>query len=184
MVALSDSERPDAKAPNAPRAKKKPPQRGRRRQRASPPDKAAPPVEPAPPASREETPRSRRWVWPLLLGLGLFELWLFGRRGHLDVCVAQEGVHDFALLGQDRTDENTRRYPTCEKRLNLGITSKYDEAVQEAMLRACHRANVLRGREATLLCAIQEDGWQHRVTETHCPPWHDHYRQRLFWFLE
>jgi hypothetical protein len=132
----------------------------------------------------EESPSGRgRYVWLALLAVGLFELWLFGRRGHIEVCVAKEGVHDFALLGQKRTDENTRRFPTCEKRLNLGITSSFDDAREEAMLRACHRANILRGKQATLVCAIEEDGWQHRLTVEHCPPWHDHYYQRMLWFL-
>ena len=125
-----------------------------------------------------------RYVWPVLLVVGLVELWMFGRRGHIEVCVAKDGVHDFALLGQTRTDDNTRQFPTCETRFNLGITSDYDDLLQTAMLQACHRANILRGKEATLICAIKEDGWQHRVTETHCPPWHEHYYKRMFWFLQ
>lgn len=137
--------------------------------------------------AKTDAKKDRDWgkyVWPVLLLVGLFEVWMFGRRGHIEVCVAKEGVHDFALLEQKRTDENTRQYPSCERRLNLGITSDYDEAHQDAMLKACHRANILRGKEATLICAIEEDGWKHRVTTTHCPPWHDHYYQRMFWFLQ
>jgi hypothetical protein len=127
--------------------------------------------------------KSRGRVWAIaLLAAAVFELWLFGRRGHLEVCVARDGEHDFALLGQPRTEENTRRYPTCEKRFNLGVTSHYDEAVEDGMLHACRRANILRGREAILLCALKEGGWQHRVEESWCPPWHDHYYKRLFWF--
>lgn len=127
-----------------------------------------------------------KWIWPTLLIVGLFELWLFGRRGHLEVCVAKQGVHDFALLAEKRTDANTRRYPTCESRQNLGVVSSYDDARTDAVVRACHRANILRGkdaREATLICAVEEDGWQHRVTEAQCLPWHDHYYERMLWFL-
>ena len=142
-------------------------------------------------ASKKGAPKKgapkRDWgsrIWIVLLALGAFELWLFGRQGHIEVCVAKEGVHDFALLGQPRTDQNTRRYPTCEKRLNVGITSRYVEALEDAQIHACRRANILRPRakEDTILCVIKEDNWKHQTTLEHCPPWHDHYYKRLFWF--
>lgn len=139
-------------------------------------------VSPEPAASAEVRPSRARYVWPALVLIGLFEVWLFGRRGHIEVCVAKDGVHEFGLLEEKRTDANTRQYPTCDKGLNLGILGSYDETLESTMVRACHRANILVGREATLICAVKEDGWQHRVTETHCPPWHDHYYQRMFWF--
>jgi hypothetical protein len=164
-----------------------------------PPDEA-PPEEPKAPRRRKKKkrqteakpatpvapkPRRRGLYWAVGLFLAaLFELWLFGRRGHIEVCVGRQGEHDFALLGTPRTDENTRRYPSCEKRLNLGVTSHYDEAVEDAMLYACRRANILRGRDAILICAVKEDGWEHRVVTSWCPPWHDHYYKRLFWFLD
>jgi hypothetical protein len=128
----------------------------------------------------------RKWPnpWLILLAVGVLEVWLFGRRGHLEVCVARDGEHDFALLGTPRDDSNTKRYPTCEKRLNIGLTSRYQQAHDDAMLRACQRATVLRGKTMTIACALSLEGWQQRTEESWCPPWHDHYYKRLFWFLE
>jgi hypothetical protein len=156
-------------------AKRKKKKRKRRSEPAVSTETAAPPAKPA--------SRFGGKIWFVLLGVALLEVWLFGRRGHVEVCVGKQGVHDFALLGQTRTDENSRRFPTCEKRQNIGIASKYDAAVEDATLHACRRANILFGKDAILLCAVKEDGWEHRVTAEQCPPWHDHYYQRLFWFL-
>jgi hypothetical protein len=125
-----------------------------------------------------------RWVWLALLVIAVVEVWLFGNRGHIEVCVGREGEHDFALLGSPRNEDNTRRYPTCEKRLNVGITSHFDEARDDAMIHACRRATILRGREVALKCALAIEGWEHRLSSSWCPPWHDHYYQRLFWFLD
>jgi hypothetical protein len=117
-----------------------------------------------------------------LLAIGVVELWAFGSRGHINLCVGREGVHDFSLVGQDRNDENTRRYPSCEKRVNIGITSHYDEANEDAAINACRRATILRPKAETIACVIKEAGWQHQVETKWCPPWHDHYYKRLFWF--
>jgi hypothetical protein len=121
-------------------------------------------------------------VWLALLTIGLIELWAFGSRGHIQVCVAHEGTHDFALLGEERTDANTRRYPSCEKRTNLGIVSGYDASLEDAAIHACRRATILRPKEVTIACVLKDAGWQHQVTTSWCPPWHDHYYKRLFWF--
>lgn len=175
-------------------AEQRPPRKKKKSASASPPPDAAKRTrkkraEPAPAPTHDKAEEAKATsglagkVWLVLLVAGLIEIWLFGRRGHIEVCVAKTGVHDFALLGQPRDEENTRRYPTCEKRYNIGILSKHTEAVDDATLHACRRANILLGKEAIILCAMKEDGWQHRVTEEQCPPWHDHYYQRLFWFL-
>jgi len=125
-------------------------------------------------------PRAK--VWLALVVIAIFEMWLFGRRGHIELCVAREGVHDFALLDTPRTDDNTRRYPTCEKRLNIGITSHFEQAIEDAALHACRRANILRSKEEAIACVLQQAGWQRRTRTTWCPPTHDHYYKRLFWF--
>ncbi len=181
-ISLLDLPNHDEGAAERPPRKKK---RKRKRKRKSPEQEAAAPSDASSPTGdAAPKPGRARYLWVVLLGIGLLEVWLFGRRGHVEVCVAKEGVHDFALIGQKRTDANTRQYPTCDKRLNLGITSSYEDAVKDAELHACHRANILRGKEATLICAIEQEGWQHRLTEQHCPPWHDHYYKRMFWFLQ
>jgi hypothetical protein len=168
--------KPDA-AKKPPKARKKKARAGRKRS-AKTTEKSAPPG-----LFTRVRERMRGKLWLVLLAAGLFELWLFGRRGHIEVCVGRQGVHDFALLGQPRTEENTQRYPSCEKRLNIGVRSHFDELVEDGMLHACRRATILRGKDATLACAIKFEGWEHRVAVEHCPPWHDHYYQRLFWFL-
>lgn len=173
----TEHEAPAAEKDPAAEPKKRRKKKKRRRKR---------PATSKPPAKAQPAKNWGKGLWPTLLVVGLFELWLFGRRGHLEVCVAKDGAHDFALLSEKRTDENTRRYPTCESRYNLGVVSAYDDAREEALLRACHRANILKGKDAraaTLICAIEEDGWKHRVTEAQCPPWHDHYYKRMLWFL-
>ncbi|MCA9620486.1 MAG: hypothetical protein KC731_15800, partial [Myxococcales bacterium] len=126
--------------------------------------------------------RHMPWL-ALILVLGLVELVLFGWRGEVEVCVAKDGVHDFALLGTPRTEENTRRFPTCETRLNLGMRSHYDEVKEDAVIHACRRANILFGKQAILMCAIEQEGWKQRVTTRYLPPWNPDFRKRLFWFL-
>lgn len=127
-------------------------------------------------------PERRRPWWALLLVIGLIELFLFGSRGRMRVCVAHEGEHDFALVDQPRTEENTRRYPTCVKRTNVGIVSEYDDVRTEATGYACQRAAVLRPTSVLYQCILEQDGWQHRVETSFVPPWDPIYYRRLFWF--
>jgi hypothetical protein len=166
-----------------------PPKNARRKRRKRPPpaDERRSKQRPVAADSRsdESSGRKRRKlpiVWLIIVALAGFELWLFGRKGDITVCVGREGQHDFSLLGEPRNDENTHRYPTCERRLNVGLRSQYDERVEEATLHACRRATILRGREATLLCALQENGWQHRIDARWVPPYDPEYYRRLFWF--
>ena len=137
------------------------------------------------PATEREGTRSRRGrlIWLAIAAFGLAELWLFGAKGDIRVCVAREGEHDLALVDTPRTEENTQRYPSCERRSNVGLRSHFDERVEDAMLHACRRATILRGKEATIACALQEGGWHHRVEANWVPPWNPTYYQRLFWFL-
>lgn len=160
---------------DAPPAKKK-----RRNKRKKDKRTDAPAAKPAAEPAKKEKLGAKLWL--VLLAIGIAEVFLFGSRGHIEVCVARDGVHDFALLGQERNDENTQRYPTCEKRLNIGITSHFDEVLEGATIHACTRANILRSTTEKAICVIKEDGWQHRVVTDWCPPWHDHYYKRLLWF--
>ncbi|MEM1032158.1 MAG: hypothetical protein AAGN82_17545 [Myxococcota bacterium] len=148
---------------------------------ASPSPLEASPSSPEPHA--EGAPRRRRSWWWIVLGVALFELFLFGRRGELRVCVARDGEHDFALVDQPRNDENTQRYPTCEKRTNLGIVSHYDEARDHAAATACQRATVLRPKDEVYLCALRQAGWAHREESAFVPPWDERYYKRMLWFI-
>lgn len=127
----------------------------------------------------------RRIPWlAIILVIAAVELFLFGNRGRIQVCVAKEGVHDFDLVDTPRTDDNAARYPSCETRLNIGMKSRYDDLKTDAVVQACRRANMFRGKEAILTCAVEADGWTHRVTADFVKPWEPEYRDKLFWFLE
>lgn len=153
----------------------------KRRRKKRPREPEASPAS-RPPASAPRRSASRL-VWLAILAFGLTELWLFGRNGDLRVCVVRAGEHDLALVDTPRTDENTRRYPSCERRQNVGLRSHYAERVEDAMIHACRRATILRGRQATLDCALKRDGWEHHVEGRWVAPWEPAYYQRLFWFL-
>lgn len=157
----------------------RPPRKKRKKKRKRKPKKERPP-EAAP--SDDAEPRRRRPWWVLLFVVGLVELFLFGSRGRMRVCVARDGEHDFSLVDQPRTEENTRRYPTCVKRTNVGIVSKYDDVLKEATGYACQRAAVLRPTDVLYQCILERDGWQHRVETSFVPPWDPIYYRRLFWF--
>jgi len=123
-----------------------------------------------------------RWWWFLLAAL-VIEFWLYGRRGHIEVCVGKDGETDFALVGQERTDENRWQFPRCEQRSNLGLTSHFDEATEEATRVACRGATIFRHQGETKVCVAADKGWVHRIEVSHCPPWHGHFFEHLFWFL-
>ena len=132
----------------------------------------------------DEAPK-RRIPWlAIILVIAAVELFLFGNRGRIEVCVAKEGVHDFGLVGTPRTEDNTASYPSCETRLNIGMKSRYDDLKTDAVVQACRRANMFRGKEAILTCAVEADGWTHRITTDFVKPWEPEYRKKLFWFLE
>jgi hypothetical protein len=144
------------------------------------------------PAARAATPvvearRSRarvvKWWWFLIAAL-VIEFWLYGRRGHIDVCVGMNGETDFALIGAERTDENRWKFPRCEQRLNLGLESHYDEAVDEALRVGCRGATIFHHQGQGKACMAADKGWIHRIEVSHCPPWHGHFWEHLFWFLK
>jgi hypothetical protein len=170
----------DASTEPAPKKKRR--RKKRRKKRASS-DKAAPskkPDEASEPAAGRRVP----WIALVILVIGVAELFVFGNRGRIEICVAKDDVHDFALLGTPRNDDNTKRYPTCEKRINVGMRSRYKEAKDDAVLHACRRANIFRGKKAILMCAIEAEGWKHRETTSYVPPWDETFRERLFWFAK
>lgn len=135
-----------------------------------------------PPTESDKSGRDRGWWW--LLGVVLvIEFVLFGYRGEIQVCVGKEGVHDFDNLGQPRTDENRWAFPRCEKRLNLGLLSDYDVAVEGATEAACRGATTVQLRDENKTCVAGERGWEHRIETTFVPPWDSRYLQEMFWFL-
>lgn len=112
-----------------------------------------------------------RHFFSLLAVVLVVELFVYGRRGELEVCVAKDRIHDFALLGQERTDANRWRFPTCETRTNLSMMSHYEEAVSEAKKGACRRATQLSLRGQAPQCIKSADGWQFRVNARQVWPW-------------
>lgn len=122
-----------------------------------------------------------RWWW-ILLAIFVAEMWIYGSRGQIEVCVGKEGAHDFALLGAERTDENRWSFPRCEERLNLGLRSHFDEQVDQAVLKACRGATMFRHRGEGPACVERADGWTHRVQTRYIWPWDARFYEHLFWF--
>ena len=79
--------------------------------------------ETAAPAANAESsaPKRRggRW-WMLLLGVLVIEFYVYGSRGEIEVCVGKAGEHDFALLGQERTDANRGNSPAASSARTWG----------------------------------------------------------------
>ncbi len=123
-----------------------------------------------------------RW-WYLLLLILVVEFWVYGRQGEIEVCVGKQGTHDFALLGQERTDDNRWAFPRCETRENLGLRSNYDLLVEDAIKNACRGQTMLRHRGEGPACVEQNDGWQHQLETSFIPPWDHRYYEHLLWFL-
>ena len=143
------------------------------------------PVHPAGAAPAAEAVRSRarvRWWWFLIAAL-VIEFWWYGRRGHIEVCVGKDGETDFALIGQERTDDNRWKFPRCESRENLGLKSHYEQAVDESLKVACRGATIFHHQGEGKACVAADKGWIHRIEVSHCPPWHKHFYEHLFWFL-
>lgn len=126
--------------------------------------------------------RTSRW-WLLLLAVLLLEFYVYGSRGEIQVCVGKEGEHDFALLGQERTNENRWKFPRCEQRENLGLRSNYALMVEDAAKGACRGQTMLRNRGEGKLCVDQDQGWSHRIETHFIWPWDHRYYEHLLWFL-
>lgn len=142
--------------------------------------------ETAAPAANAESsaPKRRggRW-WMLLLGVLVIEFYVYGSRGEIEVCVGKAGEHDFALLGQERTDANRWKFPRCEQRENLGLRSNYDAMVEDAAKGACRGQTMLRNRGEGKACAEQTDGWSRQVQAHFVWPWDRRYYEHLLWFV-
>ncbi|MBX7078136.1 MAG: hypothetical protein K1X88_03045 [Nannocystaceae bacterium] len=123
-----------------------------------------------------------RWWWILLAAL-VIEFYVYGSRGHIEVCVGKQGETDFALVGKDRTDDNRWKFPRCEAATNLGLVSKYEQATKEATSVACRGATIFRHQGEGKQCVAGSDGWQHRVQTRHAMPWDKAFYQHLLWFL-
>ncbi|MBK6920831.1 MAG: hypothetical protein IPH07_25770 [Deltaproteobacteria bacterium] len=127
-----------------------------------------------------------RWWWFLVAALVL-EFWIYGRRGSIEVCVGKQGETDFALVGQERTDANRWKFPRCERADNLGLVSKYDQAVKEAIHTACRGATIFRHQGEGKVCVDAStntaQGWVHRIETRQVLPWERPFYEHLFWFL-
>lgn len=140
-----------------------------------------------------QAPRRRfgpvRWWWFLIAAL-VIEFWIYGRRGHVEVCVGKQGETDFALVDhtgqarQPRDDSNRWKFPRCEPRDNLGLVSKYDEVTTEAASVACRGATMLKHQGQGKSCVARKDGWEHRITTRQTWPWDPKFFAHLFWFLQ
>lgn len=134
-------------------------------------------------ASKKETrSRGSRWWYALLIIL-VVEFWVYGRRGEIEVCVGKQDTHDFALIGQERTDDNRWKFPRCETRENLGLRSNYELLVEDATATSCRGQTMLRFRGEGPACVGQKDGWQTQVQSHFIPPWDRRYYEHLLWFL-
>lgn len=121
--------------------------------------------------------------WWLLLPLAIvIEFWIYGARGHVQVCVGKAEHTDFSLVGAERNDDNRWKVPRCESRLNLGLTSDFEPKVQEATAVACRGATLFRFPGETTACKELSQGWERRLNTEQCWPWHRHFIEQLLWF--
>lgn len=125
---------------------------------------------------------SGRW-WIALLVILVVEFYVYGRNGDIEVCVGKQDVHDFSLVGQERTDENRWKFPRCESRVNLGLRSQYDELVEDATNVACRGATLFRNRGEGPQCVAGEQGWTKQVETSYIWPWDSRYYEHLLWFI-
>ncbi|MEM6292942.1 MAG: hypothetical protein AAGA54_16830 [Myxococcota bacterium] len=137
--------------------------------------------EGGPEAAKDVPKRGSRWWYALLLIL-VVEFYVYGRRGEIEVCVGKEGVHDFALLGQERDDTNRWKFPRCETRVNLGLKSNYELLVEDAAKNACRGQTMLKHRGEGPACVKQTQSWQHQTQTSFIPPWDRRYYEHLLWF--
>ena len=122
------------------------------------------------------------WLLPLVM---VVEFYAYGRNGVIEVCVGKEGQTDFNLRpGDERTDDTRWKFPRCETRYDLGLRSNADEAIDDALDKACRGATLFQHRGEMEACQGEADGWKHEIDKRFCPPWDPHYYEHLFWFLK
>mgnify|MGYP001325408932 CR=1 FL=1 len=132
-----------------------------------------------------EAKRGRKFsLWWILPAAMLVEFYVYGRNGYIDVCVGKQGQTDFSLVGQPRTDDNRWKFPRCERRINLGLRSSYDEKLADGVKVACRQATLFRHQGESAQCEAADGGWVHQVDTSFCPPWDPNYYKHLFWFLQ
>jgi hypothetical protein len=134
-----------------------------------------------PAAAAPKKDRSTLYWTIAVISLVLLELYFYGRRGALRVCVAKEGVHDWALIGQQRNDQNRWKFPFCEERRNLGLRSEFDDLAFQAVKTACHRATLMHFKNEKDSCIAMEKGWRRKVITRQIMPWEKSFYRRLFW---
>ena len=146
------------------------------------PDDGEKPAAKSDKKSKKDKGGGGRW-WIILIAVLVVEFYTYGRRGDIEVCVGKQDVHDFSLIGQERTDENRWKFPRCEERVNLGLRSQYDELVEDATNVACRGATLFRNRGEGPQCAKGTDGWTLQVETSYIWPWDSRYYKHLLWFL-
>ena len=157
------------------------------------------PVREAPPSETSDAPvaaaaaptdapavRKRRAIpwWSFVLAALVIEFAIYGHAGHIEVCVGKAGETDFALSGQERTDDNRWKFPRCESRVNLGLVSHREQLTKEAVHVACRGATIFRHQGEGKACTEGKSGWEQHIESSQCPPWHGHFYAHLFWFLK
>jgi hypothetical protein len=135
-----------------------------------------------PPSKAKEKGGGSRW-WLVLLVVLVAEFYVYGRRGDIEVCVGKADVHDFSLIGQERTDDNRWKFPRCEARVNLGLRSQYDELVEDGTSVACRGATLFRNRGEGPQCIAGSEGWSKQVQTSYIWPWDSRYYKHLLWFI-
>jgi hypothetical protein len=129
---------------------------------------------------REESNRGLiYWVTIVLVLLGI-ELFYYGSKGDIKVCVGKEGTHDFALIGQERSDQNRWKFPFCEDRVNLGLRSHFDELGRDAVKVACRRATLMHFKDEQAACNGGDKNWKRKVITKQILPWDRRFYRRLF----
>ncbi|HTM43701.1 MAG TPA: hypothetical protein VL137_02030 [Polyangiaceae bacterium] len=134
------------------------------------------PVEPPP-----KTDRSTLYWAVGIVALVFAELYYYGHNGELKVCVGKEGVHDFNLIGQMRTDENRWKFPFCEDRVNLGLRDEFDDLGRDAVKSACRRATLLHFQSEAADCVALENHWKRKVITRQVMPWERRFYRQLLW---
>jgi hypothetical protein len=108
------------------------------------------------------------------------EMYIYGRNGHIRICVGMEGVTDYTLLDTPRTDAKVSQFPFCAERLNIGMYGASEKVAEEGLNALCGRASTLLRADKTD-CIRKENGWTRKVKRENLPPWDKRVYRRLLW---
>ena len=111
----------------------------------------------------------------------LVELIIYGHDGHIQVCVGQKGITDFAMAGKPPTPKNIRKRPFCSERSNLGMWGKSAEQSEAALKHACGQAARYFGPKGRVACLRNDGKWTRQVTKEQIMPWDSRLYKRLLW---